>query len=433
MTGKDFLNYKKPHFWIALAVIFVLILAIVVGVLDKEEPVQVVVPPEEEVSVEVEEPEEEPKKKDGQIILERFAGIDWSEVKANAKNFGEEGWENGIVRLAELPEEKIALYGYNDEEYKLRGVAIDHEDNVNFFDWVYMSKTHQQPEMYWDEEESQLQVTLNTSKDEEKNYEELHLLQEYETMTLEDFVLTPADYITEIEEKLGDYSIGAYANIILGEELSIQFTPVAKDENGDYEPIVYYAEILVQPDKDGITFEIGQVGPPPERREAKIKLEGVEETYTELKYVSKQGYEIWYPENLLATTINGREGFIYKTDSDETIVQLTLVSGEEMKLNNKFLEETAENYKTSKEFKKVKISEIQKLTPDNKDISSIRMISVTHDDSVSRFYVVKGGDDQVYLITLNMPAEAIEGWGARIDEMVKNMTFEKETKEAETV
>lgn len=32
MTAKDFLNFKKPHFWTALVIILVLIFAVVVSV-----------------------------------------------------------------------------------------------------------------------------------------------------------------------------------------------------------------------------------------------------------------------------------------------------------------------------------------------------------------------------------------------------------------
>ena len=160
MTAKDFLNYKKPHFWTALIASIVLIFAGVVAVLDKEEPAEPVDVPAEEIEVEVEETPEEPQKTDSEIILERFSSMDWEEVKKNAKKFGEDGWEDGIVLLAELPGEKIALYGYNDEEYKLRGVAIDYNDNVNYFDWEYTSnKTYIQPEMYWNAAADQLQIT----------------------------------------------------------------------------------------------------------------------------------------------------------------------------------------------------------------------------------------------------------------------------------
>ena len=44
MTVKDFLNVKKPHFWVSLVIILLLIFAGVVSVLDKEEEPAVVPP-----------------------------------------------------------------------------------------------------------------------------------------------------------------------------------------------------------------------------------------------------------------------------------------------------------------------------------------------------------------------------------------------------
>ena len=78
MTAKDFLNFKKPHFWTALAVVAVLGFAGVVSILDKEEPAEPVnVPPAEEIQVEVEEESKEPEKTESQIIIERFSSMDW--------------------------------------------------------------------------------------------------------------------------------------------------------------------------------------------------------------------------------------------------------------------------------------------------------------------------------------------------------------------
>ena len=159
MTVKDFFNFKKPHFWISLAVVAVLGFAGVVSMLDKEEPVeQVVVPPAEEVVVEIEEVSKEPEKTEGQIILERFKGMNWDDVKKNAKAFGADGWEKGVVILAENEYAGITLYGYNDADYQYRGVAVDHNGNVNYFDWEYTSSQHIQPQMYWDGSEKQLQI-----------------------------------------------------------------------------------------------------------------------------------------------------------------------------------------------------------------------------------------------------------------------------------
>ena len=247
MTAKDFLNYKKPHFWTALIASIVLIFAGVVAVLDKEEPAEPVDVPAEEIEVEVEETPEEPQKTDSEIILERFSSMDWEEVKKNAKKFGEDGWEDGIVLLAELPGEKIALYGYNDEEYKLRGVAIDYNNNVNYFDWEYTSnKTYIQPEMYWNAAAGQLQITLNLSDGEGINAEELHVLVVHDTKTMEDFVLRSSDYLMEIEERMAGTGtvVGDYVDIKLGQTMMFEFTPV-KTVDGEETTLKLHQAIII--------------------------------------------------------------------------------------------------------------------------------------------------------------------------------------------
>ena len=45
--------------------------------------------PEKEIIVEVEDVVESPKKTDDEIIMERFQNMDWAEVHAAAKQFGQ--------------------------------------------------------------------------------------------------------------------------------------------------------------------------------------------------------------------------------------------------------------------------------------------------------------------------------------------------------
>lgn len=430
MTAKDFLNFKKPYFWIALATILILVFAGVVSVLDKEEPAEPVdVPPAEEIEVEVEEPVEEPKKEDGEIILERFQNMEWAEVKENAKAFGDEGWEEGIVVLAELPNEDIVLYGYNDEEYKYRGVAIDHQDNVNYFDWVYVSDEHIQPEMYWNADENQLQVTLNLYGGEGINTEELHVLVEHDTKTMEDFVFRSSDYLMTIDEYLNGtgVEVGAYVDIKLGKTMMLQFEPV-KTVDGEEETLkLYQAIIYLNPSKDGYVFELGDIGVEPEKRTATIEIEGVEEEYTEVQYISDDGYSIWFPENLLPMTIHGHEGFTNKAEADEPSVQVIIVPEGGMDLDDAYLKEAAGNYKTSGEYKKVSVSKVQKLKADSEDVT-IRTIQVVHDGDAERFYIVQG-EENALLITVSMTEEALEGWGERINAMIQTITFAENAEE----
>ena len=432
MTAKDFLNVKKPHFWTALAVIVVLGLAGVVSILDKEKPVeQVDVPPTEVIEVEVEEVPEEPKKTDSQIIIERFSSMDWNEVKKNAKQFGEEGWEKGIVLLAELPNDKIALYGYNDEEYQLRGVAIDYDNNVNFFDWEYTSnKTYIQPEMYWNETEAQLQITLNLYEGEGVNAEELHVLVVHDTKTLEDFVLRSKDYLMEIEDRMAGTgtTVGSYVDIKLGQTMMLEFEPVKMVDGEETVLKLHQAVIYLNPSKDGFVFEIGDIGVEPEKRTANIKIDGVEEEYTEVQYISKNGYTLWFPENIMPLTIHGHEGFTNKA-ADEPAVQVIMVPEGDMKLNDAYLKEAAGNYKVSGEYKKVSISKVKTLKAEDKNVK-IKMIEVVHDDTADCFYIVET-KDQALLITTTYGAEGLEGWSARINKMIQTITFNEDVEKAE--
>lgn len=433
MTAKDFLNFKKPHFWTALAVVAVLGFAGVVSILDKEEPAEPVnVPPAEEIQVEVEEESKEPEKTESQIIIERFSSMDWEEVKANAKEFGEDGWEEGIVLLAELPNDKIALYGYNDEEYKLRGVAIDYDGNVNYFDWEYTSeKTYIQPEMYWNAEENQLQITLNLSDGEGVNAEELHVLVVHDTKTMEDFVLRSSDYLMDIEERMAGTAkaVGDYVDIKLGNTMMLQFEPV-KTVNGEKTVMkLHQAVIYLNPSKDGFVFEIGDIGVEPEKRTASVEIEGIKEEYIEVQYISENGYELWFPGSMMPATIHGHEGFTNKAAADEPSAQVILVPEGDMKLNDAYLKEAAGNYKDSGEYKKVTISKVKTLKAEDKNMK-IRMIEVVHDDTADRFYIVEN-KEQALLITATMSAEGIEGWGARIDKMIQTITFNEDVEKTE--
>lgn len=427
MTAKDFLNYKKPHFWVALIAIVVLIFAGVVAVLDKEEPAeQIDVPPAEEVVVEeIEEVPEEPKKTESQIIIERFSSMDWEEVKKNAKEFGEDGWEKGIVILAELPSEKITLYGYNDEEYQLKGVAVDFDGNVNYFDWEYTSnKTYIQPEMYWNAGTNQLQITLNLHDGEGVNAEELHVLLVHDTKTMEDFVLRSKDYLAEIEDRMDGTGtvVGEYVDIKLGNTMMLTFEPVKTVDGEEKVLKLHQAVIYLNSSKDGYIFEIGDIGVEPEKRTAKIKIEGIEEEYTEIQYISDAGFSIWYPDYILEPyKLHNHDGFVVPGQGEDSLVKVLLVPEGDMKLTESYLKEAAGNFKASGEYKKVTVSKIKTIKADDKNVK-IKMIEVVHDDTADRFYIIEGKESAL-LVTASMTKESLEGMGARITKMLQTVTF----------
>lgn len=423
MTAKDFLNVKKPHFWVALVAILVLIFAGVVSVLDKEEPAEQVDVPAEEIEVEV--VPEEPKKTDSEIILQRFSSLDWEEVKANAKAFGEDGWEEGIVVLAELPNAGITLYGYNDADYKLRGTAIDYNGNVNYFDWVYASeKSNIQPEMYWNGSENQLQITLNLYEGSGVNAEELHVLVVHDTKTMEDFVLRSSDYLMEIEDRMAGTgtTVGAYADIKLGSTMMLEFEPVKTVDGEETTLKLHQAIIYLNPSKDGYIFEIGDIGVEPEKRAATIEIEGEEETFTEIEYISAEGFTIWYPDYILEPyKIHNHEGFVVPGQGDDSLVKVVLVPEEDMDLDESYLKEAAANFKESGEYKKVTISKVKTLKADDKNVK-IQMIEVVHDDTADRFYIIED-KNHALLVTVSMTKESLEGMGARVNKMLQTITF----------
>lgn len=138
---------------------------------------------------------------EGEEILRRLSIADLS--KAEKKDITEE-W-NTVVQIAELPEYDITMYGYNDEEYHDRGVAIQIGEDVNYFDWYYTSSRRIMPELFWDDAKKQLQVALNIYTGTGASAQELHILQQYETGTLADIELNIMEYETLLGERL-DFS-----------------------------------------------------------------------------------------------------------------------------------------------------------------------------------------------------------------------------------
>lgn len=104
--------------------------------------------------------------------------------------------------LAEIPEQGITMYGYNDEEYLGQGVVIKMDEDVSYFDWTYLSPRCIFPEMYWNEELKQLQVALNIYSGTGVSAQQFHILQRYETGTFEDCVVDIQDYSALLGERL---------------------------------------------------------------------------------------------------------------------------------------------------------------------------------------------------------------------------------------
>lgn len=141
----------------------------------------------------------------GKDAMERFMEIPWDEIEAgNLKFTGDILTNREIQCIGEIPEYQIKLFGYGDDEFWGEGVAIQIGDDVNYFDWNYMSTRILPPSVYWKDSERQLQAALKIYAGTGVAAEELHILQQYETGHLSDYVFALEDYSKLLSETI-DY------------------------------------------------------------------------------------------------------------------------------------------------------------------------------------------------------------------------------------
>ncbi len=148
------------------------------------------------------EEETEEGAEDGDEILRRFSSMEWDRLEP-ARIGQDEDWQTRVVFLAELQEEEIIMYGYNDEEFSNRGVAIDFKGNVSFFDWIYMTSRLDPPRLYWQEKGALLQAAMEVGAGSGYAVQELHVLQAYETGHLEPYSFDGDTYVPLLKERIG--------------------------------------------------------------------------------------------------------------------------------------------------------------------------------------------------------------------------------------
>ena len=134
-------------------------------------------------------------------VVARFRKVPWEQVK-NIRFTGDVTDMNSILCIGEIPERGIRVYGYNDEEAEFQGVAVAIGNDVNYFDWFYMSPRAVLPDLYWDEERSRLQISCHVYTGTGVSADELHVLQRYDTGTLSESRFGLEDYSTYLEERI---------------------------------------------------------------------------------------------------------------------------------------------------------------------------------------------------------------------------------------
>lgn len=136
-------------------------------------------------------------------VVSRFMEADWSEVRS-ISGIADHAmvWGPDIICIGEIPEYDIRVYGYNDEEVKGMGVAIDIAGDVNYFDWIYTTPQGIMPKLYWDEKARQLQIAFHTFTGTGVSAEELVVLQQYDTGTLVPHYFLFQDYTDIMSERI---------------------------------------------------------------------------------------------------------------------------------------------------------------------------------------------------------------------------------------
>ena len=139
---------------------------------------------------------------EGAEILRRFRSIDWEKIRPRTY-LEDADWHTNVFYLARLPEDDITMYGYNDDDYHDRGVAIAIADDIYYYDWYYFSPRHVEPQMYWNDEDKQLQITFCLFTGSGVHAEELHVLQLSEENEPEDHIFANGKYDSLLSDRIG--------------------------------------------------------------------------------------------------------------------------------------------------------------------------------------------------------------------------------------
>ncbi len=136
-------------------------------------------------------------------VVDRFMDIDWEKVEKLRFTGDDITNPTDIVCIGELPKHDIKIYGYNDKEVCLHGVAIEMKGDVNYFDWAYTSPRRILPDLYWDEPRGQLQIAFHIYSGTGVDASSLYVLQRYDTGTLRPHLFDLDDYRAQLEKRIG--------------------------------------------------------------------------------------------------------------------------------------------------------------------------------------------------------------------------------------
>lgn len=192
------------------------------------------------------------------------------------------------------------------------------------------------------------------------------------------------------------------------------------------EPELYTMLAGLEPNPDGISYAysvnegiLSEVGPSVRTRV--VLMQGEDEEITETRYYSPYGYELWYDANLVR--LNSPEGAGYEEfvpiDPDALPpVSLTIVLADasEDEVGELFNEAIADHANAN--------WAMTDIWPDNLDSGlPCQVCEGFKDGVIIRLYQIRGALG-TYCVTAMFPEEAIEGYGARLDVMIKTLIDE---------
>lgn len=396
-------------------------------------------------------------------VLERLHSIPWEELEARELTFtGELSADLAQIQcIGEIPEYQIKLYGYGDEDYQGMGAAVQIGGDVNFFDWVYTSPRGLPPAVYWNDKDKILQTSLKIYTGTGVSAEELHVLQQYETGTLDDAIFAFDDYSSLLQEmigyqyleeekklqlvKLSDRSIlseienidepggiaslelGMISSFILGDDILLQVAP-GYLPNGqvtaEYEgmPMLVFPVYTVAGDGNNTLFRLGepQVGslgdePQSDDNVMYVTVEGEEQKIEATRITDDMGFAMNYDSSRFTyTNASGQEAALKAISqyvTAELFVSKSTASGAE----------TIEELKT--EFQgPVTVTETQ-FGADWLD--AVLLTETDNSPGITReFYIVEESGN-VWIIQLRYSMEAAEGLRPILQASMDSVTFQK--------
>ncbi len=282
---KSVIHYKKPAFWAVLAAAVICIAAAVCFMTD----------PVEAGNAKDNFSSANAGGSDDNGILYRLSQVDWAEIKRRNLSRPEYPDWSDIICIDKIPGKDIAIYGYNDADYSQRGIAVDMDGTMHYFDWCYSSPRGVLPDCYWDEGKQQLTMALYVYTGTGADAQELHVLQYSPDGSLQDNIFDFNDYSSLLSERISfthdeatgiltlydntakkelaqiniakekvDYiELGSISQFLPGEKLTLRVEMGYCPEGmvmPEYDAnITLDAEVLMEKKGNGIEFSFGEI------------------------------------------------------------------------------------------------------------------------------------------------------------------------------